>query len=484
VARDRPRIAREPFANKFAPATPSLSPFAMKLLLTLVLAASASLAAPEPPMPLAESAARYLPIVREHVYADYRGMFREEGGAFKYPFLTPGSAQYADILWDWDSWLSNVALRQILLEKGTPEDRAKALKYEQGCVLNYLNYGGMDGWIPIILKRNSGTRSELKNVENTYETNMHKPCLAQHAAFLTKLNGGDAEWLRERFAVLQAFVSRYTNHQRHKATGLYYWNNDAAIGVDNDPCTFMRPPKSSGSIYLNCLMYKELLAMVYLCERLNLAEIGADYGRDAAQLKAAVQEHCWDERDGFFYSVDLNLLPYEPKPFGGDPKFLLHAGNPRNYDCLIQRIDVWSGFLALWAGIATPEQAKRMVAEHYHNERTFNAAYGVRTLSKLEKMYNVRASANPSLWTGPIWGVSNYLVFSGLVDYGYQTEARELAEKTIVLYGRDFERSGALHEYYLPDNGEPVLNKGFQNWNYLVLNMAAWYEGKERIKEF
>jgi putative isomerase len=29
-----------------------------------------------------------------------------------------------------------------------------------------------------------------------------------------------------------------------------------------------------------------------------------------------------------------------------------------------------------------------------------------------------------------------------------------------------------------------VLNKGFQNWNYLVLNMAAWYEGKERVREF
>lgn len=342
----------------------------------------------------------------------------------------------------------------------------------------------MDGWIPIILKRDSPPRKELRAMENTYETNMHKPCLAQHAAFLTKVNGGDATWLREKFQVLQAFVSRYTNHQRHKATGLYFWNNDTAIGVDNDPATFMRPPKSSGSIFLNCLMYKELLAMVYLGERLNLGEIAAQYQRDADRLKAAIQEHCWDERDGFFYSVDLNLLPYEPRPFGGDPTFRLHAGNPRAYDCLIQRIDVWSGFLALWAGIATPEQAKRMVADHYRNPRTFNAPFGVRTLSPLEKMYNVRASANPSLWTGPIWGVSNYLVFSGLVDYGFDAEARELAEKTIRLFGRDFERSGALHEYYLPESGEPVLNKGFQNWNYLVLNMAAWYEGKERVREF
>jgi putative isomerase len=29
-----------------------------------------------------------------------------------------------------------------------------------------------------------------------------------------------------------------------------------------------------------------------------------------------------------------------------------------------------------------------------------------------------------------------------------------------------------------------VLNKGFQNWNYLVLNMAAWLEGKDTVREF
>ena len=56
--------------------------------------------------------------------------------------------------------------------------------------------------------------------------------------------------------------------------------------------------------------------------------------------------------------------------------------------------------------------------------------------------------------------------------------------KTILLLGRDYERFGALHEYYLPDNGEPVLNKGFQNWNLLVLNMAAWLDGKPFVTEF
>jgi putative isomerase len=157
---------------------------------------------------------------------------------------------------------------------------------------------------------------------------------------------------------------------------------------------------------------------------------------------------------------------------------------PRDWPCLIQRIGTWSGFLALWAGLATREQAARIVAEHGRNERTFNAPFGVRTLSRLEKMYNLRASGNPSSWLGPVWGISNYLTWRGLVNYGFKAEAEELAEKTIRLFGRDLERFGTLHEYYQPENGEPILNPGFQNWNYLVLNMAEWLRGREPVAEF
>jgi putative isomerase len=105
-------------------------------------------------------------------------------------------------------------------------------------------------------------------------------------------------------------------------------------------------------------------------------------------------------------------------------------------------------------------------------------------LSKLEKMYTIIASGNPSSWLGPVWVIVNYMTFRGLVKYGFDSDARSLAEKTITLFGRDLERFGALHEYYQPENGEPILNRGFQNWNFLVLNMIAWLEGRPVVTEF
>ncbi|MDE5750337.1 MAG: glycoside hydrolase family 37, partial [Duncaniella sp.] len=370
------------------------------------------------------------------------------------------------------------------LDAGTDTDRAEALRYEQGCVLNYLAYTSEeDGYMPMVI--DAETVPDKIKPDDIHATNMHKPVLAQHAALLTSRNGGDASWLAEGFPRMEAFIKNYREHHRHEPTGLFYWQDDLAIGVDNDPSTFFRPNGSSASIYLNCLMYKELLAMAYLAGQLGREDARQTYLDHAGELRDAVREHCWDEKDGMYYSVDLNLRPVDLQPRYIFGKMLtLHEGAPRNYPCLIQRLGSWSGFMALWAGIATPEQAERMVRENLLNERTFYAPYGVRTLSKLEKMYHLGATHNPSNWQGPIWGVSNYMVFRGLADYGFEAEARELAEKTVNLFGRDLETEGALHEYYDPDTGSPIINKGFQNWNYLVLNMIAWLEGRETVREF
>lgn len=398
--------------------------------------------------------------ILDYAKQNYRQMFREPGGHLKYQFLVPGSV-YDDSLWDWDSWLANIALRQFVTEDIS--------SYEKGCILNFLNIMDEQGRSPIVVL----PHMFFPDVYNADEINIHKPCLVQHAAFLVKNDGGDAEWLRPHFGGLARFVDYYRTHCRHE-NGLYYWIDDSAIGVDNDPCTFYRPQKSSASIYLNCLMYKELCALCYVGEQLG--EDVSAYASEAEHLKTAVQTHCYDEKDGFYYSVDLNLEPIIP---GGK-----HCGYPRHWDCLIQRIGVWSGFMAMWSGIATPEQAQRMVAENLLDEKAFWCAGGVRTLSKYEKMYRVVASGNPSCWLGPVWGISNYMVFRGLVKYGFDAEAKALAEKTIDMFSNDIKKTGVLHEYYDPETAEPIINPGFQNWNLLSLNMGAWLQGRPVSEEF
>ena len=222
-------------------------------------------------------------------------------------------------------------------------------------------------------------------------------------------------------------------------------------------------------------MYKELLAMDFICKKAGITS--SKYEIQAENLKKAIQENLWDERNGFYYSADLNLKPIDPQQW-------LHSGMPRHWHSLIQKIDCWSGFMAMWSGIATQEQAERMVRENLLKKELFNGEFGVRTLAKTEKMYRVVKSGNPSCWLGPVWGISNYMCYRGLKNYGFEKEAEELALKTITLFGRDLEKCGEFHEYYEPDTGEGVNNPGFQSWNLLVNNMIAEVEGQKAVIEF
>jgi putative isomerase len=215
-------------------------------------------------------------------------------------------------------------------------------------------------------------------------------------------------------------------------------------------------------------MYRELLAMDRISKALGYGDRAFTYSKKAERLRDTINRLCWDERNGFYYSVDLNLLPI-------DPMSKRHSGAPRNWDCLIQKIDVWSGLLPMWAGITTKERAERIVKENLLDTRTFCAEYGIRSLARTEQMYQVVPSGNPSCWLGPVWILSNYLAFEGMLRYGFEEEAVALAKKTVELLGNDLEESGDFHEYYDPDTGAPIFNQGFQSWNFLVINMIACF---------
>ena len=412
---------------------------------------------------------KYIDIIKEYSKNAYKMITREASGYLQYPFIVPG-APYPFELWDWDSWLTDIAIRQIILDNGeTGEDY---IDYERGCIKNFLAHTDDNGVMPILVD----SKSKVTFLEKC--KNMHKPCLAQHLAFILQISDNDISWLDDAdFAALERFMACYKREYRHGETGLYRFLDDTAIGVDNDPSIFYRPFGSTASIYLNCLMYKELLAMEYIYRVRGDLDKAEAYAKDAEELAELVREYLWDEKCGMYYSADISLYPIDPNEW-------LHSGKPRHWKSLIMRIDEWSGFLAMWAGIATPEQAERMVRENMLNEKTFWSNNGIRSLSKLEKMYKVWQSGNPSCWIGPIWGNANYMCWKALLDYGYVDEARELAERTVRMFGRGIEEHGDMHEYYDPDTGEGVHNLSFQSWNLLVNNIIAWLEDRERIVEF
>lgn len=418
--------------------------------------------------------ARFARLLEDHVRTSCEQMMREPAGQLLHPYAvpsTPSSPYYSNALWDWDSWSVSIVLGQVEADTACP---GRFADYERGGVLNFLEHADADGVVPIQLTPETALTHGDPSRAGGFGENMHKPVLAQHAALLVR-RSHDAGWLRPHLSTIGRFVDRYLESHVHGETGLAYWQSDFAVGVDNDPSVFYRPRRSTAAVYLNSLLYRELLAYGYLLEVLGDASEVIRRRRQAESLADAVRAHLWDQRDGTFYSADIGLRPIDPEDW-------LHRGAPRAWSSLLLRVDSWSSFLPMWAGLASRDQAEAMV-ERLRDPRTFRSPYGVRTLSPLEKMYDLRASNNPSNWLGPVWGMSNYLVFRGLVRYRFEEDARDLAERTVRLLGRDLEASGALHELYHPETGEPIMTEGFQNWNFLVLNMLAWLEGREVVSE-
>ncbi len=389
-------------------------------------------------------------------------------GDFKNPcIVVTKSSSYPSQLWDWGNWANNIALRQIATYQGKEDE---LLKYEIGSVLNFLNTQKEDGSIEIAIF-SSDDKNYFKNLPHK---NIHKPVLAQHVAFILKYNS-DTAWVKEIYPKLKKFISYYEENAKHES-GLFYFFDDFAIGVDNDPSTFYRPDNSSASIFLNTLMYMELGSLSHIASLLGEKADEIYYKEKQNELKNAINEHCYDQKDGMYYSCDINLRPIATKG--------LHAGAPRHYSTLIQRLGCWSSFLPLWAGIPTKEQAQRMVKENLLDEKAFWAPFGVRSLSKYEKMYRLIGSGNPSSWQGGVWILSNYFVFKGLLKYGYTALGKELAEKTVNLLAKDLEENGAFHEYYDPETAHGLFNKGFSSWNLLAFNMLQYLDGKDVIEEF
>lgn len=422
-----------------------------------------------------EKIEQYKSEIRRFVLENAAKTLKAPNSYLKYPFIDPGSV-YNGNLWDWDSFWAAYALLNISSSTDkTGVSKEKVLEHARGNILNFFDNQLDDGYIPMMIEKSDLSEPYL-NIRHKegVQMNMLKPFLCHQIALISGVQN-DYDWISPYLDNIERYFSCYEKNYLNNNCGLYVFANDIMIGVDNDPATFGRPPYSSANIFLNCFMVRELKCMAKILSRCSKKTRAQEYLKKAELLEASIQSECWDQRDNFFYSVDVDIKTRKYDWF--------HKGLGAFWKTIPIKIRVWSGFLPLWAGLATKEQAKKLVA-HLKDFETFNSEYGIRSLAADEKMYNLSETNNPSNWLGPIWIITQYIIFRGLLNYGYTVEAKELAEKTILLLGRDIETSGTLHEYYVPETGKPVMNGGFLNWNLLVINMMDELDGKPSMDIF
>jgi putative isomerase len=403
--------------------------------------------------------------LRSYFAANAPQMLWASDGLLKRPSVSqslPGK-RYSTQLWDWDTlWTSQGLFRLAALEH---DESLKQKLYEHvsGSLLNFLDHASAGGQIPIMMTATDPDPFRLLG-SAAASRNQAKPVFGQ-LGLLAADQRGEVGWLAPYFDRILRFYDAWTAHNT-SSIGLLVWGDDVAIGDDNDPTTFGRPFFSSANLLLNCLFYEDLLASAELARRLGRVQNHDRLAGEAATLGKQINTYCWDARDSYFYSVDVQCVDRRAELIP-----TVARGMDMSWKSLPMRIQMFTGFLPLWCGIATQTQADELVRVNYVADDRLRSGWGVRSLSSRESMYSLAFSSNPSNWLGPVWIIVSYFAWKGLQRYGFQKEAAALADKTIMLLASDLKVNGSLNEYYHPDTGAALSHKGFMDWNLLVLEM-------------
>lgn len=389
--------------------------------------------------------------VTEWIAGEYASSLREPAGSLEHRFIDPG-AGYRDLLWDWDAHFCAVGL-QAWSDRVGP--------YVRGCVRNFLDHQADDGSVPYCLNARSAEPIGVANRPAESERNFAKPLLAQMTR-MARDYLGDEFWVAEVYPGLRRSVEHWEQTQRSEL-GLLTFRSHRGSGADNHPAVYGRPFNSSADVFLNSLMVREYEALAALAVSAGQdAEAGSWLTRRDALAEA--MQRMWDPIDGMFYNLDVQKRPIE------------RTNQPIDWVVPL-KFRCWTAFMPLWAGIATDEQAERLVREHLTDPEEFCSEHGLRTMAANEPGFCAFAGSNPSNWQGPIWVVSTWLTCEGLTRYGYQAESAELAGRLLRTLARDIEHVGCLHEYYHPETGEGLTHPGFLNWNTLASLLAEQFTG-------
>ena len=209
-------------------------------------------------------------------------------------------------------------------------------------------------------------------------------------------------------------ASEYYDRAKNRLTPLFYKGDrsmrESGFDVSNRFGPFSVDVVHYNPVCLNSLLYlfeSQMAEILGILRRDGEAQVW----RDRAHGRAArINRYMWDAQDGLYY--DFNFA----------------TGHVRRYPFL-------TTFYPLWAGIASADQAARVV----------------RNLSKFERPGGLQTSTLESgdQWDAPFgWAPLELVAVQALRRYGYQRDADRISVEFLSLVLQEFQRSGIIDEKY------------------------------------
>jgi glycogen debranching enzyme len=281
-----------------------------------------------------------------------------------------------------------------------------------------------------------------------FRSDLTQPPLIAWTVWENHLWAPNDRYLEAVFPRLRAY-NAWLYRNRRLPNGLFYWVSPLESGMDNSPRFdapgrrgAVRDTRNLAAVDLSSYVAADNDALARIADALGLPDVAAEHRASAAGLRASINDLLWDDERGFFFDLDL---------VSGERIAVRTA----------------AGLIPLFARVPDAERATQL-RDHIMDPGRFNTALPLPVVSLDEPGFA------KDMWRGPVWINVSYLIVRGLLEYGFEAEAAELAFRTADGVYRTHERTGQLWEFYDTDRMDiaELRRKRGDLWKRLTLGRA------------
>lgn len=265
----------------------------------------------------------------------------------------------------------------------------------------------------------------MKYEQPDWSTTQSHPPVWTAAVDAYAAHTGDRSILGDALAAADLQLAWFERERKARDGGYYYadvTSGEWESGVD-EGCRFVDLPARPQA----CVDATAHVALLCRAAAEWSAARGCDgggYEARLAQIGRFVRTRMFGRETGFFHDAWT-------------------AGDPR------KRMLAFEGIWPLVAGIASPDQARRVIDENLLNPRRFFAKHPITTVAREDPRFEKR------MWRGPSWNSMTFWASTGCLRYGRPDAASLLLEAALDGSARQFDSTGTIWEFYDPDLGDP-----------------------------
>ncbi len=260
----------------------------------------------------------------------------------------------------------------------------------------------------------------------------------------------DRKFLEDAYLSGKKLFEYFMKNRDSNNDGLCEWGGDGELESVRDARVAIwdevGKPSNFDDVALNFDLVKEAKSLEAMANDLGFKEEAKTFKENYEKRTALINKFMWDPVTKFYYNINKN-----------DHSFTFKKKND------LKRKEIIA-FLALWSGVANKVQAKELV-KHLTDPKEFWRNYGVPSLSADDSYY-----VPIGYWNGPVWTQWQYLIFRGLIDYGYKKEAKELVKKVLTNVDYQLSTNHWFWEFYSADDLQAGWNKTYI-WAGIIARM-------------